>query len=75
MRDLIEYLAKELVDNPDEVIVTQSSSVTHQVIHLVVAENDMGKVIGRQGRVAQSLRSLLKVAAARRDVRASLEIG
>ncbi len=75
MRELVEYLAKELVDSPDEVVVTQSSSDTHPVIHLVVAESDMGKVIGRQGRVAQSMRSLLKVAAARRDVRATLEIG
>ena len=75
MKELIEYISRALVDNPDDVDVTEDWDGYRFVIHLDVAESDMGKVIGRGGRVAESMRSLLKVAAARRDTRAVLDIG
>jgi uncharacterized protein len=72
---LIEYIARSLVENPDEVVVTDDWDGYRYVVHLDVAETDMGKVIGRGGRVAEAMRSLLKVAAARQDARAVLDIG
>lgn len=75
MKQLIEYIARSLVENPDEVEVTEEWDGHRHVIHLDVAEGDMGKVIGRGGRVAESMRSLLKVASARQDTRAVLDIG
>ncbi len=74
MKELVEYLARELVDQPEAVAVSQSGSRGHVLLELQVAESDMGKVIGRSGRVAQSIRSLLKVAAARDGVRVTLDI-
>ena len=75
MKDLIDYLARGLVENPDEVQITEEADGQRTVIHLDVAEGDMGKVIGRGGRVAESMRALLKVAAAKQDTRAVLDIG
>ncbi len=75
MKELIEYLARSLVEKPDEVEVTERWDGHRNVLHLDVAEGDMGKVIGRGGRVAEAMRTLLKVAAARRDTRAVLDIG
>ena len=75
MQELIEYVARALVENPDEVVVTEEWDGYRFVVHLDVAESDMGKVIGRGGRVAEAMRSLLKVAAARHDARAVLDIG
>ena len=75
MKDLIEYIAKALVDKPDEVKVTEDDERGRVLIHLEVAEEDYGKVIGKGGRIAQSMRALLKVTAIRRDEYASLEIG
>ena len=75
MKDLIEYVARSLVDNPDEVRVTEERDGDRVVLHLQVAEPDMGKVIGKQGRIAQAMRTLLKVAAVKRGERAVLEIG
>jgi predicted RNA-binding protein YlqC (UPF0109 family) len=75
MKDLVEYMAKSLVDNPDEVQVTEERDGDRIVLRLLVAEPDMGKVIGKQGRIAQAMRTLLKVAAVRRGERAILEIG
>ena len=75
MKELVEYCARSLVENPDEVEVTEEWDGSRYVIHLEVAETDMGKVIGRGGRVAEAMRSLLKVAAARQDTRAVLDIG
>ena len=68
-------MARGLVDSPDEVAVTEAWDGHRNLIHLDVATADMGKVIGRGGRVAEAMRSLLKVAAARQDVRAVLDIG
>lgn len=75
MKDLIEYIAQALVDKPDEVKVTEADDRGRIIIHLEVAEDDYGKVIGKGGRIAQSMRSLLKVAAVRSEAYASLEIG
>lgn len=76
MKELIEYIARAIVDNPDEVNVREEEQGDTVIYYLEVAESDMGKVIGKQGRIANAMRALLKVAAARRGVRrASLEIG
>ena len=75
MSNLIEYIAKSLVDDPDEVRVTEHDDHGRIIIHLDVAEDDIGRVIGRDGRIATAMRSLIKVAAIREDARVGLEIG
>jgi hypothetical protein len=75
MKELIEYMAKAIVDNPELVEVSEEDAGDHIVYHLKVAEEDMGRVIGKQGRIANAMRTLLKVAAIRRGARAILEIG
>jgi hypothetical protein len=75
MGNIIEYLAKALVDSPDDVRITESDDGDRVVVRLDVAEGDWGKVIGKGGRIASSMRSLIKVAAVREDVRVGLEIG
>jgi predicted RNA-binding protein YlqC (UPF0109 family) len=74
VRDLIEYVAQSLVTRPDQVQVTELDDNGVLVYQLQVAPEDMGKVIGRQGRIANALRSLLKVASVRQGRRAVLEI-
>jgi predicted RNA-binding protein YlqC (UPF0109 family) len=74
MKDLVEYIAKSIVSEPDEVVVTEEDDDGRILIRLDVAPDDKGKVIGRDGRVAQSIRSLLRVAAVKEDTRAVLEI-
>ena len=75
MRELIEFMARSIVDEPDSVEVEEEEDGDWIVYHLYVADQDMGKVIGKQGRIANAMRSLLKVAAIRRDAYAALEIG
>jgi len=75
MSDVIEYLAKGLVDTPDEVRITETDEGDRVVVRLDVAEGDWGKVIGKGGRIASSMRSIIKVAAVKEDVRVGLEIG
>jgi predicted RNA-binding protein YlqC (UPF0109 family) len=75
MKDLIEYMARAIVENPDEVVVTEEEERDYIVYHLRVAESDMGRVIGKEGRIANAMRTLLKVAAIRKGTRAVLEIG
>jgi predicted RNA-binding protein YlqC (UPF0109 family) len=75
MAEVIEYLAKALVEKPDEVRVTELDDRGRITIRLDVAEDDFGKVIGKGGRIATALRSMVKVAAVKEDVRAGLEIG
>jgi predicted RNA-binding protein YlqC (UPF0109 family) len=70
----VEYVAKTLVDDPDAVSVTEVEEDGETVIELHVAEDDMGKVIGRNGSVAKALRTLLKVTAARQGTSVTLEI-
>jgi uncharacterized protein len=72
--ELVEFVAKSLVDDPDAVRVEVHEEDGGQVIELTVAEDDMGKVIGRNGSVAKALRTLLKVVAAREGQAISLEI-
>jgi uncharacterized protein len=74
MEDLVEYLAKALVDKPDEVRVERSERDGAIVLELHVAPDDVGKVIGRQGRVARALRTLVRASGARSNERALLEI-
>jgi hypothetical protein len=73
-KELVEYVARTLVDNPDAVEVTEVEEDGETVIELHVAEDDMGKVIGRNGSVAKALRTLLKVTAARQGSSVTLEI-
>jgi predicted RNA-binding protein YlqC (UPF0109 family) len=75
MKDLIEYMARAIVDYPDEVVVTEEEERDYIVYRLRVAESDMGRVIGKEGRIANAMRTLLKVAAIRKGTRAVLEIG
>ena len=74
MREMIEYIARALASNPDNVSVTDEGDGDHIFLRLSVDDEDKGKVIGRNGRVAQSMRSLLRVAAVKTDTRVSLEI-
>ena len=74
MKELIEYIAISLVSNPDAVQVTESIEGNRTVFRLQVASEDKGKVIGRQGRVAQAMRAVLRVAAVKDGSQAVLEI-
>ena len=74
MKELIEFIARSLTSNPEAVKVTESDEGDQIVIRLEVAPEDKGKVIGRQGRVAQAMRVLLRVAAVKDGTRAVLEI-
>jgi uncharacterized protein len=74
MKDLVEYIAKSLVAEPDKVNITEENSDTGVLLKLEVAPEDKGRIIGRQGRVAEAMRTLLRVKAARNEVRVRLEI-
>jgi hypothetical protein len=74
MKELIEYIVKSIVAEPDKVVITEESTEEGVLIKLEVAPEDKGRVIGRQGRVAEAMRTLLRVKAAKDDTRARLEI-
>ena len=74
MAELLEYLAKQLVDDPESVRVERIDEEDAVVLRLRVAQEDLGKVIGRQGRIARALRTIVRASAARRDHRVLLEI-
>jgi len=74
MKELVEFIAKSLVDNPDDVSVTQVDGEKSILLELRVAPEDMGKVIGKQGRIAKALRTVLKAAAAKEGTRVVVEI-
>ena len=74
MKDLIEFIAKSLVDHPEEVTVKQSGGGSRTRIELSVNKDDMGRVIGKSGKVANSIRILLKVAAEREGKQATLDV-
>ena len=74
MKELIEYMAKSLVNNPDAVVVREIEGTGASIYELSVAPEDMGRVIGKQGRVANAMRTLLRVAAVRDGRHATLEI-
>ena len=74
MKELVEVIAKALVENPDEVVVTESVKDDETVIELSVAPADMGKVIGKQGRIAKAIRSVVKAASSKGDKKVIVEI-
>ena len=74
MKELVEVIAKALVENPDEVVVTESVKDDEPVIELSVAPADMGKVIGKQGRIAKAIRSVVKAASSKEDKKVIVEI-
>lgn len=74
MKELVEYIVKSIVAEPDKVNITEENSDIGLLIKLEVAPEDKGRVIGRQGRVAEAIRTLLRVKAAKADTRVRLEI-
>jgi hypothetical protein len=74
MKDLIAYIAKALVDKPEEVVVTEMEGQQTSVIELKVAKEDIGKIIGKQGRTALAMRTILSAASAKIRKRSVLEI-
>jgi len=74
MKELVKYIAQALVDNPDAVVVSEVEGEQTSVIELRVAKEDLGKIIGKHGRTAQSIRTILSAASAKNKKRAVLEI-
>ena len=74
MKELVEVIAKALVDNPEEVVVTETVTDKSIVLELKVAPDDMGKVIGKQGRIAKAIRTVVKSAASKDDKKVIVEI-
>ncbi len=74
MKELVEMIAKALVDNPDEVVVTETRKDDTLHIELKVADADMGKVIGKQGRIARSIRTVVRAAGMKADERIIIDI-
>ena len=74
MKELVEYIAKSIVDAPDEVKVDEENDENSIILKLQVADDDKGRVIGKQGRIAEAIRTLLRVKAAKASTRVRLEI-
>ena len=74
MTNLVETIARSLVDNPEEVVVTETSDKYGSVIKLSVASEDMGKVIGKQGRIAKAIRTVVKAKAVKENKNVTVEI-
>lgn len=74
MKELVEVIAKALVDNPEEVVVTEKKEGKTLVVELHVAQADMGKVIGKQGRIAKAIRSVVKAASFGENQKVDVEI-
>jgi len=74
MKELVEFIAKSLVDNPDDVSVTQVDGEGSIVLELRVAPDDMGKVIGKQGKIAKALRTVVKAATSKEKAKVTVEI-
>lgn len=74
MKELVELLAKHLVNHPDDVAVTETEGETASIIELRVANDDLGRIIGKQGRTAKSIRTLVNAAASRQNRKVVLEI-
>ena len=74
MKELVEVIAKSLVDNPDEVVVSEKEDAKSIVVELRVAPSDMGKVIGKQGRIAKAIRTIARSASIRTEEKVMVEI-
>ncbi len=74
MKELVEFIARSLVDNPDEVSVTEFEENDNLIVELKVADSDMGKVIGRQGRIAKAIRAVVKAASTGSDQKVTARI-
>ena len=74
MKELVEVIASALVDSPEDVVVTETEDEKQIVLNLTVAPEDMGKVIGKQGRIAKAIRSVVKAASSRSDKKVVVEI-
>ena len=74
MKELVEVIARALVDNPDEVVVTETEKDNETLVELHVASADMGKVIGKQGRIARASRTVVKAASSGSDKKVTVEI-
>lgn len=74
MKELVQVIAMSLVDHPDQVVVTETETEKSIVVELTVAPEDMGKVIGKQGRIAKSIRTVVKAAATKDDKKVVVEI-
>lgn len=74
MKELVEVITKALVDDPDSVVVTEHEDKKTTILEVRVADSDMGKVIGKQGRIAKAIRSVVKAAAAKEDKKVVVDI-
>ncbi len=74
MKELVEVIAKALVDNPEEVVVSEKKDGRNIIIELHVAPSDMGKVIGKQGRIAKAIRAVVKAASTRENIKVDVDI-
>ena len=74
MKELVEVIAKALVDDPEAVVVTETETEKTIVLELRVAQSDMGKVIGKQGRIAKAIRSVVKAAASKEEKKVTVDI-
>ena len=74
MKDLVEVIVKALVDSPEEVVVTEKETEKGLVVEIKVAEDEKGKIIGKQGRIAKSIRSVVKAAASKDDKKVIVDI-
>ena len=74
MKDVVEVIARALVDNPDQVVVTETESDSEINVELKVAQSDMGKVIGKQGRIAKAIRSVVKAASSKENRKVNVDI-
>ncbi len=74
MKELVEYIAKSIVNSPNDVKVTEEKDEIKTIIKLEVAADDKGRIIGREGKVAEAIRTLLRVAATKAGIRVRLEI-
>lgn len=74
MKELVEVIAKALVENPDEVVVIETTEGRDTILELHVAPSDMGKVIGKQGRIAKAIRSVVKAASSKDNTRVDVKI-
>ncbi len=74
MKEVVEVIARALVDNPDQVTVTETETDNEINVELKVAQSDMGKVIGKQGRIAKAIRSVVKAASSKEDRKVNVDI-